>query len=241
MHGTRSLSIITENSHKPKFLISYSKRLHQTICSHGRSLFNTISLFLWLFFIYSFNLVTSLFSAIIIRIKWTIHSSCGTVLMQWVFLYFLFFNWFTLFSKRNIFSQLEVLFDKKLRLKTPTGDPLTLTLKMRVSDIKENQLDPSTLMQSVGLTLFNDYPNQKYLLFEFRDLGLISNIRFHLSWIRLLILATILWMGLSFSITSQSTTRWLTSFSGFLCRVLWVQSWHVGIFWISSGCIVLNL
>lgn len=170
MHGTRSLSIITENSHKPKFLISYSKQLHQTICSHGRSLFNTISRFLWLFFIYAFNLVTFLFSAIINRIKWTIHSSCGTVLMQWVFL---FFKWFTLFFKRNIFSQLEVLFDKKLRLKTPTGDPLTLTLKMRVSDIKENQLDPSTLMQSVGLTLFNDYPNQKYLLLEFRDLGLI--------------------------------------------------------------------
>lgn len=188
MHGTRSLSIITENSHKPKFLISYSKQLHQTICSHGRSLFNTIRLLvfnLWLFFIYPFNLVTFLFSAIINRIKWTIHSSYGTVLMQWVSLYFLYLKWFTLFFKRNIFSQLEVLFDKKLRLKTPTGDPLTLTLKMRVSDIKENQLDPSTLMQSVGLTLFNDSPNQKYLFLEFRDLGLILNICFHLSWIRL--------------------------------------------------------
>lgn len=52
---------------------------------------------------------------------------------------------------------------------------------MRVSDIKENQLDPSTLMQSVGLTLFNDSPNQKYLFLEFRDLGLISNICFYLS------------------------------------------------------------
>lgn len=52
------------------------------------------------------------------------------------------------FFVRDCFEALEQLFDKKLRLKTPTGDPLTVTLKMRVSDVKENQLDPASAIHS---------------------------------------------------------------------------------------------
>lgn len=53
------------------------------------------------------------------------------------------------FFVRDCFDALEVLFDKKLRLKTPSIDSLTLTLKMRVCDIKENHIDPTAVIQSV--------------------------------------------------------------------------------------------
>lgn len=52
------------------------------------------------------------------------------------------------FYVRDCFDALEILFDKKFRLKAPTGD-LLLTLKMQVSDIKENHVDPTSLIQSI--------------------------------------------------------------------------------------------
>lgn len=79
------------------------------------------------------------------------------------------------FFVRDCFDALEVLFDKKLRIKTPTGDPLTITLKMRVSDIKEDHLDPTSLIQTV-VNMGYDIMNCSLILDRFGEHDLLSNV-----------------------------------------------------------------
>lgn len=52
------------------------------------------------------------------------------------------------FCLRENFEAIESMFDKKLRFKTVAGNNLTITLRMRVSDIKETHIDPIKLMHS---------------------------------------------------------------------------------------------
>lgn len=84
------------------------------------------------------------------------------------------------FFVRDCFDALETLFDKKLRLKAPTGDTLNLTFKMRVSDIKENHLDPTRMIQSV-VNMGYDIMNCTLNLERFEQNDLLENIICRLS------------------------------------------------------------
>lgn len=79
------------------------------------------------------------------------------------------------FYVRDCFDALEILYDKKFRLKTPNGDPLTLTLKMHVSDIKENQVDPTSLIQSIVNSGY-DIMNYTLNLDRFEENELLENV-----------------------------------------------------------------
>lgn len=82
---------------------------------------------------------------------------------------------FDSFFVRECFDAIETLFDKKLRLKTAAGDNLTLTLRMKVSDIKENHLDPSKLYQTIVNTGY-DIMNQILRLDRFEENELFSDV-----------------------------------------------------------------
>lgn len=75
------------------------------------------------------------------------------------------------FYVRDCFEALESLFDKRMKLKTSNGEVLTLTIKMQVSDIKENHIDPNSLIHSVvnsGYDIMNHTLNLDH--FEENDL-----------------------------------------------------------------------
>lgn len=79
------------------------------------------------------------------------------------------------FYVRDCFDALEILYDKKFRLKTPTGDFLTLTLKMHVSDIKENHVNPTSLIQTIVNSGY-DIMNYSLNLNHFEENDLLENV-----------------------------------------------------------------
>lgn len=79
------------------------------------------------------------------------------------------------FYVRDCFDALETLFDKKMRLKAPSGEQLNLTLKMHVSDIKENHVDPTSLIQSIVNSGY-DIMNYSLNLNRFEENELLENV-----------------------------------------------------------------
>lgn len=79
------------------------------------------------------------------------------------------------FFVRDCFDAIESLYDKRLYLKTPSGDAIRVTLKMRVSDIKEGHLDPSKLIQSVISSRY-DIMNHSLNLNRFEEDDLLENV-----------------------------------------------------------------
>lgn len=79
------------------------------------------------------------------------------------------------FFVRDCFDALEIIFDKKLRFKTPNGDPLKLTLKMQVCDIKENHVDPTSVIQSIVNSGY-DIMNRSLNLDRFEENDLLENV-----------------------------------------------------------------
>lgn len=82
---------------------------------------------------------------------------------------------FDTFFARECFDAIEMLFDKKLRLKTAAGDNLTITLRMKVSDIKENHLDPLKKIHAV-INSGYDIMNQCLRLDRFEENDLFSDV-----------------------------------------------------------------
>lgn len=89
------------------------------------------------------------------------------------------------FFVRDCFDALEALFDKKLRVKTATGEFLALTLRMRVCDIKETHMDPSKVIQSVVEKNY-DIMNQTLNLDRFENNELLQDILCRISVPRIL-------------------------------------------------------
>lgn len=79
------------------------------------------------------------------------------------------------FFVRDCFDAIESLYDKKLCLKTPSGDQIKVTLRMRVSDIKETHVDPSRVIQSVVNSGY-DIMNHALNLDRFEEHELLENI-----------------------------------------------------------------
>lgn len=82
---------------------------------------------------------------------------------------------FDSFYVRECFDALESLFDKKLRLKTASGDPLTITLRMKVGDIKDNQLDPLKKIHTI-INSGYDIMNQALNLDRFEENDLFTDV-----------------------------------------------------------------
>lgn len=93
------------------------------------------------------------------------------------------------FFVRECFDAIETLFDKKLRMKTATGHNLTVKLRMRVSDIKETDLDPMKTIHSVVNSGY-DMMNQILNLERFEENELFDSMICRISIPR--ILSTIL-------------------------------------------------
>ncbi|XP_055309871.1 nuclear RNA export factor 2 [Sitodiplosis mosellana] len=82
---------------------------------------------------------------------------------------------FDTFYVRECFDALEMLFDKKLRLKTAAGDNLTITLRMKVSDIKDNHLDPTKKIHTI-INSGYDIMNQCLNLDRFEENDLFTDV-----------------------------------------------------------------
>lgn len=79
------------------------------------------------------------------------------------------------FFVRECFDAIETLYDKKLSLKTASGDSLKITLRMRVSDIKEGHIDPTRQIQSAVNSRY-DIMNHSLNLERFEEHDLLENI-----------------------------------------------------------------
>lgn len=82
---------------------------------------------------------------------------------------------FDAFFVRDCYEALEILFEKKLRMKTAAGDNLTITLRMNVSEIKEKHLDPIERIHTAINTGY-DIINQILNLDRFEENELFSDI-----------------------------------------------------------------
>lgn len=79
------------------------------------------------------------------------------------------------FFVRDCFDALEILYDKRFRLKAPNGEQLTLTLKMHVSDIKEKHVDPTSLIQTIVNSGY-DIMNYSLNLDRFEENEMLENV-----------------------------------------------------------------
>ncbi|XP_031637468.1 nuclear RNA export factor 2 [Contarinia nasturtii] len=79
------------------------------------------------------------------------------------------------FFVRDCFEALEVLFHKKLRMKTATGENLTITLRMKVAEIKDNNLDPIKMIHT-AINSSYDIMNQALNLDRFEEKDLFANM-----------------------------------------------------------------
>lgn len=87
---------------------------------------------------------------------------------------------FDTFFVRECFDAIETLYDKKMRMKSASGVNLTVTLRMRVSDIKESHPDPIKTMHSV-INIGYDMMNNCLNLERFEDNEMFDGIIFRVS------------------------------------------------------------